>query len=130
MNDVVETFIEVKLPDEEAFLKIKETLTRIGIASKKDKTLWQSVHILHKKGCYYIVHFKELFMLDGKETDFNLDDKARRNAIACLLEDWGLLKLVEDSSTLKPKANLSRIKIIKHSEKKDWILKSKYQIGK
>ena len=126
----LENLVWVKLPDKEAFLKIKETLTRIGVASKKDKILYQSCHILHKKGRYAIIHFKELFALDGKKTDFTEEDKARRNSIANLLDDWGLLELEDPKKTEEPVAALGLIKIISFNEKKDWQLVSKYNVGK
>lgn len=122
--------IEVNLNDPEDFLKIKETLTRIGIASKKDKTLYQSCHILHKQGKYYIVHFKEMFLLDGKPSDFSEDDKARRNTISNLLHDWELYDLVDEQKSSNPVAPMNQIKVISHKEKKDWNLVSKYTIGK
>lgn len=125
---LVETFIEVKLPSDEDFLKIKETLTRIGVASEKKRMLYQSCHILHKQGRYFIVHFKELFALDGKPTDFTNEDKLRRNAIATLLEEWGLVKLV--SSQTLDRAPLSQIKILPFKEKNQWQLVAKYNIGK
>ena len=127
-NDVsVENLLEVKLVNEDDFLKIRETLTRIGIASKKDNTLYQSCHILHKKGKYYIVHFKELFELDGKETNFSDNDKERRNAIAKLLEEWGLVEL---KGEVEPAAPISQIKILPFKEKNNWNLVAKYNIGK
>ena len=121
--------LEVLLGDPENFLKIKETLCRIGVASKKDNTLFQSCHILHKQGRYYITHFKELFALDGKEADFMENDLERRNTIAKLLEDWGLLKII---STLKEDefCPLNKIKIISFKEKNEWNLFPKYKIGK
>ena len=126
LNDLV----EVKLIDSEDFLKIKETLTRIGVASKKDKTLYQSCHILHKQGKYYLVHFKEMFLLDGKRSDFAEDDVARRNTIANLLHEWELYDLVDEKKTATPIAPMSQIKIISHKEKGDWSLVAKYTIGK
>lgn len=122
--------IEVRLNDPEDFLKIRETLTRIGIASKKDKTLYQSCHILHKQGKYYIVHFKQMFMLDGKATDFTDDDKARTNTIANLLHDWELYDLVDEDKSAEPEAPMSQIKVLSHKEKNDWNLVAKYTIGK
>jgi len=122
--------VEVKLNESDDFLKIRETLSRIGIASKKDKTLYQSCHILHKQGKYYITHFKELFLLDGKKSDFTEEDRARRNTISNLLHDWELLNLVDESKTSSPTASLSQIKIISHKEKNDWTLITKYTIGK
>ena len=122
--------VEVKLDEPDDFLKVRETLSRIGIASKKDKTLYQSCHILHKQGKYYIVHFKQLFLLDGKKSDFTEDDRARRNTIANLLHDWELLDLVDETKTENPTAPISQIKIISHKEKNDWNLITKYTIGK
>lgn len=130
MSELVNTFVEVKLVDESGFLKVKETLTRMGIASKKDNELFQSCHILHKQGKYYIVHFKELFALDGKQTDFSIEDKARRNTIATLLEDWDLLDIVNPKVVEEPKATLSNIKVIPFKEKNNWKLSAKYNIGK
>jgi hypothetical protein len=127
---VVESLVEVSLLEQEDFLKIKETLTRIGVASKKDNTLYQSCHILHKQAKYYIVHFKELFMLDGKPSNFSDDDKARRNTIATLLEQWGLLKVVRPEYIAEMMAPISQIKIISHKEKDDWELVAKYNIGR
>jgi hypothetical protein len=123
--------IEVTLEEKDDFLKVRETLTRIGVASKKDRTLYQSCHILHKQGRYYIVHFKELFALDGKPNDISENDLSRRNAIAKLLEDWGLVNIVNRSSVETPQPIfLSQIKIISHKEKEDWNLVTKYNIGK
>ena len=121
--------LEVSLSEPDDFLKIKETLTRIGVASKRDaQTLFQSCHILHKQGRYFIVHFKELFMLDGKPSNFTEDDLARRNTIATLLSDWGLLDVVnEDQAT--ERVSLRNIKIISHRDKNDWNLEAKYSIG-
>jgi len=121
--------LEILLEDPENFLKIKETLSRIGVASKKDNTLYQSCHILHKQGRYFITHFKELFALDGKDADFMDNDLERRNTIAKLLQDWGLLKIVTniDETAMAP---LSQIKIISYKEKGDWNLVPKYNIGK
>ena len=127
---MIETFIEIELKEEEDFLKIKETLTRIGIASRKERKLWQSCHILHKRGSFYLVHFKELFALDGKETDFSTEDKARRNTIAALLEEWELFKIKNPKVCAEPKAPLSHIKILSYKEKADWILEPKYTIGR
>jgi len=126
----LDEFVEVKLPDPQAFLKVKETLTRIGVASKKDKTLYQSCHILHKQGLYYLVHFKEMFMLDGKATDFSEEDKGRRNTIANLLAEWGLVTLVNPKKSEDPLTPLNRIKIISYSEKSEWNLVQKYSLGK
>ena len=126
----VETLIEVKLAREDDFLKVRETLTRIGVASKKDKTLYQSCHILHKQGKYYIVHFKELFKLDGKPSNFEDDDVGRRNTIANLLAEWGLVTLVNKSRSESPLSPVSQIKILPYSEKEDWTLVAKYNIGR
>ncbi len=122
--------VEVTLNQEDDFLKVRETLTRIGVASKKDQTLYQSCHILHKRGHYYIVHFKELFALDGKPTDITENDLSRRNAIVQLLDDWGLIKVVKKEQVENPPPIfLSQIKIISHKEKHDWQLVPKYNIG-
>jgi hypothetical protein len=121
--------VEIFLEKEDDFLKVRETLSRIGVASKKDKTLYQSCHILHKQGRYFITHFKELFALDGKEADLSDNDLKRRNAIAKLLEDWGLLKLL-DKSISDDVAPMSQIKILSFKEKDDWSLVTKYNIGR
>ena len=121
--------VEVALKTDDDFLKIRETLTRIGVASRKDKTIYQSCHILHKQGRYYIVHFKELFALDGKPTNFSDNDKARRNTIATLISEWGLLSILNDKSET-PIATLSQIKVLPYKEKDDWNLTAKYNIGK
>ena len=126
----IENMVEVTLKEKDDFLKVRETLTRIGVASKKEKVLYQSCHILHKQGRYYIVHFKELFALDGKNTDFSENDIARRNTIAKLLEDWELLKIVNKDMVSDPIVSLSQIKILSHKEKDDWELITKYNIGK
>ena len=126
----IKELIEVTLPDPENFLKVKETLSRIGVASKKDKTLYQSCHILHKQGKYYIVHFKQLFLLDGKQSDFSEDDRGRLNTIANLLDEWELVTLVDEDKSSDPIAPLSQIKIISHKEKSEWNLVAKYNIGK
>ena len=123
------SMLEVLLNEPDDFLKIKETLTRIGVASKKDyNTLFQSCHILHKQGRYFIVHFKELFMLDGKPSNITEDDIGRRNTIATLLSDWGLLTIVDEFQA-ETKASLRQIKIISHRDKNEWNLESKYSIG-
>lgn len=122
--------IEVKLVEPDDFLKVKETLSRIGVASRKEKTLYQSCHILHKQSRYFIVHFKELFLLDGKRSDFSEEDKARRNTIANLLHEWELVDLVDEEKSKTPTAPLSHIKIITHKEKSEWNLVTKYTIGK
>ena len=127
--NVVETLAEVSLPNDENFLKVRETLTRIGISSKKEKKLYQSCHILHKRGKYFIVHFKELFMLDGKANDFSEEDKARRNTIVNLLEEWGLVSVVDPTKVQDPIAPLSQIKILAFREKDGWELVAKYTIG-
>lgn len=130
MNQQIERLVEVKIAEEEDFLKIKETLTRIGIASKKDNTLFQSCHILHKQGKYYIVHFKELFWLDGKPSNFTEEDKSRRNTIVCLLQEWGLIKIVEPDKVKEPKAPMNQIKIVAFKDKVNWNLEPKYNIGR
>ncbi len=117
----------LKEPDD--FLKVRETLTRIGVASRKERKIYQSCHILHKQGKYYIVHFKELFALDGKSANITLNDVQRRNRIAQLLSDWGLVRLVDDSK-VKELAPLNQIKVISFKEKGEWTLESKYNIGK
>ena len=126
----IQDLVEVTLVEADDFLKVRETLTRIGVASKKDKTLYQSCHILHKQGKYYIVHFKELFALDGKPTDLTENDLSRRNAIAKLLQDWGLIKVVVPTQIETPiPIFISQIKIISHKEKNEWQLVPKYNIG-
>ena len=117
---------EVTLKEPDDFLKVRETLSRIGVASKKEKKLYQSCHILHKQGKYYIVHFKELFALDGKRTNLSENDIARRNTIVNLLNDWGLVGVVDEAG---PSAPLSQIKVISFREKNDWLLETKYNIG-
>ena len=124
-----DSMLEVTLAEPDNFLKVRETLTRIGIASKKDNTLYQSCHILHKQGRYFIVHFKELFALDGKDSNITSGDIERRNAIAGLLQDWELLKIV-NTSKAEQKASLSQIKVVSFKEKNDWNLVAKYNIGK
>ena len=119
--------VTIKQPDD--FLKVRETLTRIGVASRKDKTLYQSCHILHKQGKYYIVHFKELFALDGKKATLVQNDIQRRNTVAILLQDWNLLNIVKPENA-EDKATLSQIKIIAFKEKGEWNLQAKYNIGK
>jgi hypothetical protein len=126
----VDNLVEVRLGEQDDFLKVRETLTRIGVASRKDKTIYQSCHILHKQGKYYIVHFKELFALDGKPTNFSEDDVGRRNTITALLEEWGLIKVVEPTKIEDPKMPLSQIKILPHKDKNEWTLVSKYNIGR
>lgn len=126
---IVQGFVEIKLKKSEDFLKIKETLTRMGIPSIKDRKLYQSCHILHKKGKYYIVHFKELFKLDGKNTEIEEEDVQRRNLICSLLEEWELIELV-DRSKIEDKLHIKKIKIIPFSKKEEWELIAKYNIGK
>ena len=123
-------FIEVILKEQDDFLKVRETLTRIGVSSRKEKVLYQSCHILHKQGQYYIVHFKELFALDGKEATIDDNDISRRNAIANLLEEWGLVKIVNRQVMTDNIAPLHQIKIISFKEKDEWQLVTKYNIGK
>ena len=130
MNEIdwqPERMLEVKLKEPDDFLKVRETLSRIGVASRKERKLYQSCHILHKQGRYFIVHFKELFALDGKDTNINQNDIERRNSIASLLSDWGLIELM---GTAEPKAPLSQIKVIAFKEKNEWDLETKYNIGK
>ena len=126
----LETLVEVKLKTDEDFLKVRETLTRIGISSKKEKTLFQSCHILHKQGQYYIVHFKELFGLDGKPSNLSEEDIARRNTISNLMSEWGLVVLVDANKSKEPVAPMSLIKIIPFKEKHNWELIAKYNIGR
>jgi len=127
---MIEKLVEVTLAQQDDFLKVRETLTRIGVAAKNDNILYQSCHILHKQGKYYIVHFKELFELDGKPSNMSENDIARRNTIANLMAEWGLVKLVEADKSKEPIAPLSQIKILPHKEKSTWQLISKYTIGK
>ena len=131
MSDLTQ-MIEVTLKNPDDFLKVKETLTRIGISSEKDRKLWQSCHILHKQGRYYIVHFKELFALDGKHSDFNNNqqDIARRNTIANLLHEWELVSLVDEEKSAEPVSTANHIRILPFKDKGDWELVSKYSIGK
>lgn len=126
----LETLVEVTLASDEDFLKVRETLTRIGVASKKEKKLYQSCHILHKQGLYYIVHFKELFGLDNKPSNFSEEDIARRNTIANLMAEWGLVKLVDPEKTKEPVAPMSQVKILPFKDKEGWELVTKYNIGK
>ena len=121
--------IEVVLKEPDDFLKVRETLTRIGVASRKEKKIYQSCHILHKQGKYYIVHFKELFALDGKNTNFSLNDFQRRNRIAQLLSDWGLITIV-DAEKIEDLAPLNQIKVLSFKDKGEWTLESKYNIGR
>ena len=124
-----DSMLEVTLPEPDNFLKIRETLTRIGIASRKENKLFQSCHILHKQGRYFIVHFKELFALDGKESNITSNDVERRNTVAGLLQDWGLLTII-DNTKAEPKVSLSQIKVVAFKEKNEWDLVPKYNIGK
>ena len=129
MSYDIADMLEISFKENDDFLKIRETLTRIGVASRKDKTLYQSCHILHKRGKYYIVHFKELFALDGKESTISENDLARRNAIARLLEEWELLSIVDSTQSSTPLAPMSQIKVLPHKEKSEWHLVAKYNIG-
>jgi hypothetical protein len=126
----VSDLLEITLKKEDDFLKVKETLTRIGVSSRKEKKLWQSCHILHKRGKYYIVHFKELFALDGLPTNLSDEDLARRNTIANLLEEWELLEIVDQEKSEEPIISVGKIKILPHREKDEWELCPKYHIGK
>jgi len=136
VSEVVDSLIEVTLPTPEDFLKVRETLTRIGVSSKETKTLYQSCHILHKKdretkrSKYYIVHFKELFKLDGKPTDFTEYDISRRNAIVNILSEWKLVNIVDKQKCASPISSISSIQIVPFREKKEWTLEAKYSIGK
>lgn len=132
MSTLLDSLVEIRLIDESSFLKIKETLSRIGIPLVKDgtKQLFQSCHILHKQGRYYVVHFKELFGLDRKPFDFTMSDKARRNTIVHLLKEWGLCGVIDEEKIKDPRAPMSGIKVISYKEKDEWQLKSKYSIGK
>ena len=124
-----ESMVEVKLSQPDDFLKVRETLSRIGVASRKEKKLYQSCHILHKQGKYYIVHFKELFALDGKTANLTQNDVQRRNRITQLLSDWGLIEIVNESA-ITDIAPLNQIKVLSYKEKNEWELESKYNIGK
>ena len=128
INWTQEQLLEVGLDEPDDFLKVRETLSRIGVASRKERKLYQSCHILHKQGRYYIVHFKELFALDGKQTNISVNDLSRRNTIANLLQDWGLVKIMSESPY--EAAPLSQIKILTYKEKSEWLLETKYNIGK
>lgn len=127
---VLNDFVEIKIAEQEDFLKIKETLTRIGVASKKGKTLFQSCHILHKQGRYFIVHFKEMFLLDNKPTNFTDEDKGRRNKIIELLQDWNLITVVNEDQIKIPTVSMNQIKVLSHKEKPEWVLEAKYNMGK
>ena len=128
-NEQVKDLVEITFPEKDDFLKKRETLSRIGVASRKDKELFQSCHILHKKGKYYIVHFKELFKLDGKQTNFDESDLARRNTIVDLLRQWNLVSVLNSNQISEPRAPLSQIKVIPFKEKSEWELCPKYNIG-
>ena len=128
INWTQEQLHEVGIDEPDDFLKVRETLSRIRVASRKERKLYQSCHILHKQGRYYIVHFKELFALDGKQTNISVNDLSRRNTIANLLQDWGLVKIMSESSY--EAAPLSQIKILTYKEKSEWLLETKYNIGK
>ena len=127
INWTQEQMLEVGLNEPDDFLKVRETLSRIGVASRKERKLYQSCHILHKQGRYYIVHFKELFALDGTKTNLSENDIARRNTIANLLRDWGLINIIGEVAEVAP---LSQIKVLSFSEKNEWTLETKYNIGK
>jgi hypothetical protein len=127
INWTQEHMLEVGLKEPDDFLKVRETLSRIGVASRKERKLYQSCHILHKQGRYYIVHFKELFALDGKKTNLSENDIARRNTITNLLKDWGLINIIGEVKEVAP---LSQIKVLSFSEKNEWTLETKYNIGK
>jgi len=128
-QDLIQDLVEITFPEKDDFLKIRETLSRIGVASRKEKELFQSCHILHKKGKYYIVHFKELFKLDGKQTNFDESDLGRRNTIIDLLRQWNLVKVLDSNQISEPRAPLSQIKVIPYKEKLEWKLTQKYSIG-
>ena len=129
--ELIESFVEIRLKHPDDFLKIRETLSRIGIASKREKKLYQSCHILHKQGKYYLVHFKELFKLDGKPSDFyeSETDIARRNSIANLISEWGLCELVDPPKSESPTTPVNTLKILSYKEKSEWILETKYNVG-
>ena len=127
INWTQEQMLEIGLKEPDDFLKVRETLSRIGVASRKEKKLYQSCHILHKQGRYFIVHFKELFALDGKNTNLSENDISRRNTIANLLKDWGLIIII---GTLGEVAPISQIKVLSYAEKNEWTLETKYNIGK
>jgi hypothetical protein len=130
LNLGVEDLLEIRLKAEDDFLKVRETLTRIGVSSKKENKLYQSCHILHKRGKFYIVHFKELFALDGLPTDIDDTDIGRRNTIANLLEEWGLVEVVDSKKASDPIVSLAQMKIIPHKDKSNWELVPKYHIGR
>lgn len=128
-NEIVESFVEVESLDESSFLKVRETLSRIGIASRKENKLYQSCHVFHKQGKYYIVHFLEMFLLDGRGQALSEEDKGRRNTIINLLQEWGLIKIMNPAMVAEPRASMRGIKVIPYAEKKNWLLCSKYEIG-
>ena len=128
-EEIIKDLVEVTFPEKDDFLKIRETLSRIGVASRREQELFQSCHILHKRGKYYITHFKELFKLDGKPTNIDDSDIARRNTIVGLLEQWNLVSVVNKGQITEPKAPLSQIKIIPYKAKSEWKLTTKYSIG-
>lgn len=130
INTILKDFVEIKLNEADNFLKIRETLTRIGIPSRKSNTLFQSCHILHKQDKYYIVHFKEMFMLDNRPTDFNEEDKARRNTIINLLQQWGLITVVDSGKIKEPTIPIEYLKVLTFEEKSNWDLQPKYKIGR
>jgi len=130
MSIDINSLVEVTLTNPDDFLKVRETLTRIGVASKKEKTLYQSCHILHKQGRYYIVHFKELFALDGKPSNITESDVARRNTIIKLLKEWELIEIQESALIENPVAPISQIKVLPFKDKDEWVLTAKYNIGK
>ena len=127
INWTQDQMLEVGLKEPDDFLKVRETLSRVGVESRKEKKLYQSCHILHKQGRYFIVHFKELFALDGKDTNLSANDISRRNTITNLLKDWGLVNIISEIGEVAP---LSQIKILSYAEKNDWVLETKYNIGK
>jgi hypothetical protein len=129
-NISVDDLVEIDFNEPDDFLKIKETLTRIGVSSRKEKKLFQSCHILHKRGKYYIVHFKELFALDGLRSDIDENDVARRNKIITLLQEWGLIEVLDKDKIKEPICEINQLKILSYKEKSDWVLCPKYHIGK
>jgi len=128
-QEIVNSLVEISFAEKDDFLKIRETLTRIGVASRREQELFQSCHILHKKGKYYITHFKELFQLDGKKATFDESDVGRRNTIIDLLKQWNLIKVLDESKIETPRAPLSQIKIVSFKDKENWKLTTKYSIG-
>ncbi len=128
MSDLIDSFVEVRLKHPDDFLKICETLTRIGVSATTGRRLYQTCHLLHKRGKYYLVHFKEMLALDGNATNYSIDDQRRRNRIANLLEQWNLLSVVEPDKTAD-QADMAKIKVIPYSEKRNWDLQQKYRIG-